>query len=174
MKSLKSVLRSEGIFSEDDVHRLSLKKTWNTKQPMVTVITKYPRFEGGVKIDLTTQLIVNNASEMGYGGVYLMNLFTNVNINDAVDDIEVLTHEDADNYLLKAIEDCENVILAWGSSSSKITSHRIDEINHLLKDFPDKVKKLINPTTKNISHPLNPKSRSFWMVEKLEYTKEIQ
>lgn len=171
MKSLKSVLRSEGIFSEDDVHRLSLKKTWNTKQPMVTVITKYPRFEGGVKIDLTTQLIVNNASEMGYGGVYLMNLFTNVNINDAVDDIEVLTHEDADDYLLKAIEDSNDIILAWGSSSSKITSHRIEEVHHLLKDFSDKVKILINPSTRKISHPLNPKSRSFWMVEQL---KELQ
>ena len=165
MKSLKNVLRSEGIFSEDDMHRLSLKKTWNTKQPMVTVITKYLRFEGGVKVDLTTQLIVNNASEMGYGGVYLMNLFTNVNINDEVDDIELLTHENADDYLLKAIEDSKEFILAWGSSSFKITTHRIEEINHLLKDFSDKVKILINPSTKNISHPLNTKSRSFWTVE---------
>lgn len=172
MKSLKSLLRSEGIFSEDDMHRLSLKKTWNTKQPMVTVITKYPRFEGGVKIDLTTQLIVNQTSEMGYGGVYLMNLFTNININDASDEIEVLTHEDADDYLLKAIEDSEDVILAWGSTSSKLTTHRIEEINHLLNNFPDKVKQLVNPNTKKVSHPLNPKSRGFWMVEKVEYLKE--
>lgn len=172
MKTLKSILRSEGIFSEDDGHRLSLKKVWNTKQPLVTVITKYPRFEGGVKVDLTTQLIVNQTSAMGYGGVYLMNLFTNVNINDGSDEIEVLTHESADDYLLKAIEDSNDVILAWGSSSSKITSHRIDEINHLLKDFPDKVKKLLNPKTKSISHPLNPKSRGFWMVERVENLKE--
>src|SRR5699024_9934235 len=139
---------------------------------MVTVITKYPRFEGGVKIDLTTQLIVNNASEMGYGGVYLMNLFTNVNINDAVDDIEVLTHEDADNYLLKAIEDSEVIILAWGSSTSKITNNRIEEVNKLLNDYEDKIHILMNPTTKAIAHPLNPKSRSFWMIEKIDNRQE--
>lgn len=172
MKSLKSVLRSEGIFSEDDMYRLSLKKTWNTKQPMITVITKYPRFEGGVKVDLTTQLIVNNASEMGYGGVYLMNLFTNVNINDAVDDIEILTHEDTDDYLLKSNRRQRGNHFCLGSSSSKITTHRIEEINHLLKDFSDKVNILINPSTKNISHPLNPKSRACWMIEKFNNLQE--
>lgn len=102
-----------------------------------------------------------------------MNLFTNVNINDADDEIDVLTHESADEFLKLAIENSEDVILAWGVSSSKLTSSRIDEVNQLLNDYPDKVKMLLNPNTKNISHPLNPKCRESWLVEKLDNIKEV-
>lgn len=142
MKTVKSILRSEAIFSVDDMHRLSHMKTWNTKQ------------------------------SVGYGGVYLMNLFTNVKINDAYDEIEVLTHESANDYLGQAIENSDDVILAWGASSSKITSGRIHEVNQLLKAYRDKVKMLMNPSTKSISHPLNPMCRRLWMVENLDDTKE--
>lgn len=172
MKTIKSSIRSEAFFSEDDNHRLSLKKVWNTKLPAVTVITRYPRFEGSVKVDLTTQLIVNHTSSIGYGSVYLMSLFTNVNINDATEEIEELLHESADEHLLKAAENSEVIILAWGSSTSKITNNRIEEVNKLLNDYEDKIHILMNPTTEAIAHPLNPKSRSFWMIEKIDNRQE--
>lgn len=172
MKSVKSNVRSEAIFSEDDNHRLSLKKVWNQKLSNVMVIMKYPRFEGSVKMDLSSQLVVNQSVELGYGGVYLSNLFTNVNINDATEELEELVHESSDEYLLKAAEDSEVIIFAWGSSTSKITNNRIKEVTELLKDYEDKIHILMNPTTKEIAHPLNPKSRLFWMIEKIKNRQE--
>ncbi|HEC2157441.1 hypothetical protein QI259_10075 [Staphylococcus saprophyticus] len=64
------------------------------------------------------------------------------------------------------------MILAWGASPSKIMTHRIGTINDLLEPHTDKVRRLVNPTTKQICHPLNPKSRSIWMIEKLDVRKE--
>lgn len=51
-------------------------------------------------------------------------------------------------------------------------THRIGTINDLLEPHTDKVRRLVNPTTKQICHPLNPKSRSIWMIEKLDVRKE--
>ena len=171
MNTVKSLIRSEAIFSDDDNHRLYLKKAWNTKQPVVTVITKFPRYEGGVKLDLTTQLIINNIVEMGYGGVFLMNLFTNVNINDSDDEIEELIHEEADDYILKAATASDIIIFAWGSSSTKLIDNRIDEIKQLLDGQLDKVSILVNPDTNKITHPLNPRTRAFWNIQPLSKTK---
>jgi len=170
---VKSTMRSEAVFSEDNKHRLLLKKVWNAKQPMATVITKFPNFSGVVKVDLTTQLIVNNLSDL-YGGVYLMNLFTNIEINKNMEDVEDLVIEESDKYLLQAIEDSEDVIIAWGSTSSKIFTERIKTVNQMLEAHSDKVRVLLNPNTKQISHPLNPKSRSIWMVEKLDVRKKAK
>lgn len=164
---MKTTMRSEAIYSDDDRHRLSLKKVWNSKQPMVTVITKFPRYEGQVKVDLTTQLIINNVYDMGFGGCYLTNLFTNIEISERMEEVEDLNHEEADEYLVQAVKNSETVILAWGSTSSKIITQRIDEVHQKLNEYVDKIRVLINPTTKQICHPLNPKSRSMWMVEPL-------
>ena len=170
---LKSTMRSEAVFSKDNKHRLLLKKVWNAKQPKATVITKFPNYNGVVKVDLTSQLIVNHLSDT-HGGVYLMNLFTNIEINKNMEEVEDLITEESDQYLLQAIEDSEDVIIAWGSTSSKIFSERIKTVNQMLEAQPDKVRVLLNPETKQISHPLNPKSRSFWMVEKLDVRKGSQ
>lgn len=170
---VKSTMRSEAIFSEDNKHRLLLKKVWNAKQPMATVITKFPNYSGVVKVDLTTQLIVNNLSDL-YGSVYLMNLFTNIEMSKDMEEVEDLITEESDKYLLQTIEDSEDVIIAWGSTSSKIFTHRIKAVNKMLEAHPDKVRVLLNPKTKQISHPLNPKARSIWMVEKLDVRKSTQ
>lgn len=166
MKPIKTITRAEAIFSDDEKHRLYLKKVWNTKLPIATVITKFPRYEGQIKSDLTTQLIVNNLYDMGMGGFYLVNLFTNVELSNRMDEVEDILHEETDKYILEAVENSESIILAWGSTSSKIITNRIKEVETLLEPFEDKIQLLLNPTTKQISHPLNPKSRTFWMIEK--------
>jgi len=174
MDIIKTTMKSEVTYSEDHVHRLLLKKEWNSKLPKATVITKYPRHQGDVKIDTSTMLIINALYDMGYGTAYLTNLFTNTQMAESIDEIEQLVHEEADDYILKAVKDSEIVILAWGSSSTKIISNRINEIETLLKEDNKKLNKLINPATKKLTHPLNPKSRTFWVLEKIQNTEEEQ
>ena len=172
MDIIKTTMKSEVTYSEDHVHRLLLKKEWNAKLPKATVITKYPRHQGDVKIDTSTMLIINALYDMGYGTAYLSNLFTHTQLVDSIDEIEEIIHPEADDYLLKAVKDSEIVILAWGSSSSKIIDYRIQELSQLLDAQSTKVSKLINPETKIISHPLNPKSRAFWVLESVQETLE--
>src|SRR5699024_441901 len=105
MDIVKSTIKSEVTYSEDHTHRLLLKKEWNSKLPKATVITKYPRHQGDIKIDTSTMLIVNALFDMGYGTAYLANLFTNTQIAESIDEIEQLVHEEADDYILKAVKD---------------------------------------------------------------------
>lgn len=172
VKQVKTITRSEAIFSDDDKHRLYLKKIWNSKLPIATVITKFPRYEGQITSDLTTQLIVNNIYDRGLGGCIIVNLFTHVDIANNADEVEELLHEEADKYILDAAKGCDEIIFAWGASSSKIISQRIKEVESLMIDYTEKTGRLINPTTKKLTHPLNPKSRQFWVIEKLQNIEE--
>ena len=62
MKSIKNVLETEAIFSEDKMHRYLLKKTWDIDKEVLTIITMYPHYDGIINVDLTTQLIVNKVA----------------------------------------------------------------------------------------------------------------
>jgi len=169
---VKHTIRTETVFSEDKDHRLLLKKVWNAKQPLATVITKYPNLDGDIKSDLTTMLITNNIFDQGFGGIYVVNLFTNVNTGKNINEVETMVHEEADKYMIQAVESSDTVIFAWGSTNSKLFTTRIKEVNQLLEDYKDKLRILINPSSKEICHPLNPKSRNFWMVEQLSVRTE--
>ena len=45
MNTIKSTIHTEAIFSDDEQHRYLLKKTWDEKKPVCTVITMYPHLE---------------------------------------------------------------------------------------------------------------------------------
>lgn len=64
MQTIKSILATEAIFSDDKQHRYLLKKIWDSDKQTVTIITMYPHYDGILNIDLTTQLIMNKISEM--------------------------------------------------------------------------------------------------------------
>lgn len=169
VKQVKTITRSEAIFSDDDKHRLYLKKVWNSKLPIATVVTKYPRHDGQIFQDTTTMLIRNNIYNSGYGGVYIVNLFTNVHMAEG-EDVEEVIHEESDEYIVKAVKASEEVILAWGTTNSEIATDRIKTVNSLVQQPNVKVKMLLNPKTKRIAHPLNPRCRGFWMLQEITDT----
>ncbi|WP_207491084.1 DUF1643 domain-containing protein, partial [Staphylococcus aureus] len=79
MKTIKSTLETEAIFSDDQQHRYLLKKTWNSEKQKITIITMYPNYTGLLRIDLTTQLIMNKVSEMDtFGSINFVNLYSNI------------------------------------------------------------------------------------------------
>ncbi|MFG0935142.1 DUF1643 domain-containing protein, partial [Staphylococcus sp. 231237_7MaSpsaltlick] len=79
MQTIKSVLETEAIFSDDKQHRYLLKKIWNSDKQTVTIITMYPHYEGVLNIDLTTQLVMNKISEMDKSGsINFVNLYSNI------------------------------------------------------------------------------------------------
>ncbi|PTK26211.1 hypothetical protein BUZ54_03685 [Staphylococcus hominis] len=56
MNTIKSTIYTEAIFSDDEQHRYLLKKIWDEKKPVCTVITMYPHLDGVLSLDLTTSL----------------------------------------------------------------------------------------------------------------------
>ncbi len=53
------------------------------------------------------------------------------------------------------------LILSWGAYAKKIVIEaRVNEVIKMLKTHKKKVKRLINPATNEVMHPLNPKVRN--------------
>lgn len=164
MQTIKSILETEAIFSDDKQHRYLLKKIWDSDKQTVTIITMYPHYEGVLNIDLTTQLVMNKISEMDKSGsINFVNLYSNITTPINIKHLENSHDKHTDIQIMKAVKESDEVILAWGAYAKKASvESRVNEVLEMLKPHKKKVKQLINPTTNEIMHPLNPKARSKW------------
>lgn len=160
------------IFNKDKTHRYLLTKQWHKDKKSITVITKHPNYDGIYINDLTTHLICNELAKMHYGNIHFVNLFSKIRTVGTTGTMKNDFDTHTDIHIIKAIKESDNVLIAWGASSSKIIDYRIQELSQLLDAQSTKVSKLINPETKKITHPLNPKSRAFWVLESVQETLE--
>ncbi|PTK10475.1 DUF1643 domain-containing protein [Staphylococcus saprophyticus] len=166
MKTIKSTLETEAIFSDDQQHRYLLKKTWNSEKQTITIITMYPHYDGILNIDLTTQLIINKVSEMdAFGSINFVNLYSNITTHINIKHLDAYDKH-TDIQIMKAVKESDEVILAWGAYAKKASvESRVNEVLEMLKPHKKKVKRLMNPATNEIMHPLNPKARRKWTYE---------
>lgn len=167
MQTIKNILATEAIFSDDKQHRYLLKKIWDSDKQTVTIITMYPHYEGVLNIDLTTQLVMNKISEMDESGsINFVNLYSNITTPINIKHLENSHDKHTDIQIMKAVKESDEVILAWGAYAKKASvESRVNEVLEMLKPHKKKVKKLINPQTNEIIHPLNPKARSKWIFK---------
>ena len=93
MNTITTTLTTEAVFSDDNRKRYLLKKTWNTDLPKMTILMLAPSEAAGIELDTTTQLVLNNASRLGFGSVAIVNLFATLN-DFALKQVEA---EDPDN-----------------------------------------------------------------------------
>ncbi|MGX0019764.1 DUF1643 domain-containing protein [Staphylococcus hominis] len=164
MNTIKSTIYTEAIFSDDEQHRYLLKKTWDKKKPACTVITMYPHLDGVLSLDLTTVLILNQlANSERYGAVYLVNLFSNIKSPENLKHIKEPYDEHTDIHLMKA---SDTVILVYSAYAKRpVVIERVEQVMEILKSHKKKIKKLVNPATNEIMHPLNPKARQKWTLK---------
>lgn len=88
MKTLVTELKTEAVYSDDGVKRYVLKKTWDDSKPRLTIVMLVSGGAGGIELDTTTQLVLNNASRLGFGGVNIVNLFATLN-DFALEDVDI-------------------------------------------------------------------------------------
>ncbi|CAC6975676.1 DUF1643 domain-containing protein [Staphylococcus aureus] len=168
MQNIQCTLETEAIFSDDKQHRYLLKKTWDSEKQTLTIITMYPHYDGIINIDLTTQLIMNKVSEMdAFGSIYFVNLYSNITTPINLKHLEENAYDNHTNIqIMKAVKESDEVILAWGAYAKKpVVEARVNEVLEMLKPHKKKVKKLTNPVTNEIMHPLNPKARQKWTLK---------
>ncbi|MCE5041841.1 DUF1643 domain-containing protein [Mammaliicoccus sciuri] len=135
MNTIKSTIHTEAIFSDDKQHRYLLKKTWDEKKPVCTIITMYPHLDGVLSLDLTTVLILNQlANSEQYGAVYLVNLFSNIKTPENLKHIKEPFDKHTDIYLMKAISESETIILAYGVYAKRpVVGERVEQVMEILK-----------------------------------------
>ncbi|MCG2326897.1 DUF1643 domain-containing protein [Staphylococcus epidermidis] len=127
----------------------------------------YPQLDGVLSLDLTTVLILDQlANSEQYGDVYPVNLFSNIKTPENLKHIKEPYNKHTDIHLMKAISESETVILAYGAYTKRpVVVERVKQVMEMLKPHKKKVKKLINPVTDEVMHPLNPKARQKWTLK---------
>ena len=120
MNTEKTIIKCESIFNDSHTHRFSWKRVWNKEKPLAAVLMLNPCLSDNVMMDTTTFLVANNVARLEtYGGVVIVNLFSLLTskLNFRWNADEDLNDPENDNYIKKAAEECDTMILAWGKAS---------------------------------------------------------
>ena len=160
MNNIVTTLTTEAVFSDDSLKRYLLKKTWDTEKPELAVIMLAPSAASGVALDTTTQLVLNNADRLGYGGVAIVNLFATLN-DFALKQGEA---EDPDNLqvIVKEAAEADLVVYApgVGKAKSKVFHQRQEQVLRALQPYEEKLHCLCSVNGGGrLQHPLSPAVR---------------
>lgn len=177
MKSIKTILTTEAMFSDDGKKRYLLKKVWKEKEPSLTIVMLAPSEAGGIVLDTTTQLVLNNAENLGFGSVMVVNLSPTIN------DFHLKAADDVENQkiMAKAFKEAATIIYAAGVGKVKNkTFQRLQEkVAELLRPHEAKLKCLCDAKgNSRLQHPLSPAVRTWYLsplaVEELLPEKPVE
>ena len=178
MLNEKDTIKCESIFNEERTHRFWWKRVWDSKKPIACVISLNPCMADNIIMDTTTYLVVNNIANLeDYGGVIIVNLFSKLTskLNFRWNGIEDLNLPENDDYIKKAAEESEVVILAWGkgaANNNSIEERAIDVIN-LLDAHKSKMRVIYDGEKVGV-HPLTPSVRNGWQLLKLSEVPAVE
>lgn len=162
MKNIVTTLTTEAIFSDDCKKRYLLKKTWNDTEPNLAIVILAPSEASGIVLDLTTQLVINNAATLGFGSISI------VNLSPTIDDFSLKKADDEENVkaILEVFKSADTIIYApgVGKAKNKIFQQLQSDIAVLLKPYEEKLKCLCDAKGQNrLQHPLSPAVRIWYL-----------
>ena len=152
-------IENEVIFSDDKKHRYLLSRIWDNSKPIPLFITKSAGKADGIYLDLTTNIISSNLYMLGYGGFYAVNLISAVD-NTA----EIMYDKDTDNIIKKYAKVSSEIIIAWGSLSTKSMQTRESDILQILKKSGKKLLCTADNKGNTNIHPLTPSVRKSFQL----------
>ena len=166
MKTIVTDLRTEAVYSKDGQKRFLLRKSWDNNLPKLAVILLCAGSAGTVELDMTTQLVLNNATRLGFGSVVILNLFATTNDNALTraagmdsQNLEIIVQECA-----KA----EKIVFApgTGKAKNKLFADVQEQTLLALSLYEDKLYCLADGKGGSRGlHPLSPRVRS-WELSK--------
>ena len=161
-------------FSDDNLDRYLLSKTWDTEKPSLAIIMIAPSEATGIALDSTTMLVLNHAARLGYGSVSILNLFARVN------DFSLKYAEDEDPENLKAIvaaaQTADTIVYAAGvgKAANKQFQERQKQVLTALRPMEDKLHCLSNADGHaRLQHPLSPAVRT-WHLSPLKVSELVE
>lgn len=107
----------DAVLSEDKKHRFVLSRIWDKQKPYVMFIGLNPSTADGNTDDATIRRLRGFSSRLGYGGFYIVNLFTYraTQPHELHAPGVVVNHELADSYITATAEKCQAVVFCWGN-----------------------------------------------------------
>ena len=167
MKISTTTLTTEAAFSEDGKKRYLLHKEWDTGKPQIAIIMLAPSDADGISLDKTTLQVLNNTVRLGYGGVYILNLFSTLN-DYALRMVDVNDEENMQVFHM-VLDKVDTVIYAPGVGKAKnqIFIDRQKQICEILKAHETKLQCLCDDEGKSrLQHPLSP-AVHIWYLSKV-------
>lgn len=173
MKTVETTMTTTAVFSDDGLKRYSLCKTWDSAKPKLAIIMLAPSAASGVEMDTTTQLVMNNAVRLGYGGVTTLNLFSTLGDYD----LKQAEVEDTDNLkvIVENAKDADEVVYAAGvgRARNKAFMQRQQQVLTALLPYESKLRCLTNQGGKaRFQHPLSPAVR-VWSLSPFQVSELI-
>ncbi|MCT3248883.1 DUF1643 domain-containing protein [Lactiplantibacillus plantarum] len=161
-------LVGEVKFNKTRSHRYELKITW--KQPakkIAMVITNYPGHSDGIVMDLTTMLVVNRVSSLGYDGVVMVNLFSKLGLKANPKGLIEGADSVTDQVILLEANEVAQIIIATGSFPKlnvMAKKRQAQIISSIKKAGFEKKLALLCDSSGKLAHPLAAKVRKQWIL----------
>ena len=121
-------------FSEDRLHRNYLWRIWDLEKPLCMFIGLNPSTADGISDDPTIRRVKRFSSDWGFGGVYMLNLFSFITaypeeLFKCQDPIR-----DSDAYLKEMADKCDRIVCAWGNFKVNGRDAEVKKILHHISD----------------------------------------
>lgn len=164
MRTVVTELHTEVVYSENGEKRYLLRKTWDNSLPKLAVVMLCAGLAGTVELDTTTQLVLNNASRLGYGSVAIVNLFAT--LNDFA--LKQSQGEDAENLnvIIQEAAAAEKVVYApgTGKAKNKLFMEVQEQTLLALQPYEEKLYCLCDEKGgSRLQHPLSPRVRDWYL-----------
>lgn len=168
MKTETTTLKSKALFSDDMKHRLLLRREWDKTRKSALVIMINPNTADTMYSDMTTMLVMNNLSALGFGSVNIVNLYSRITNKLSLrfnSDADLIDNE-ADGVINQYAAMSDAIVIAWGSvgNNSQRVRERQEEILTKLSSYKNKMYKI----GAEGYHPLTPAVRCGWELEPYE------
>lgn len=103
------------IFSNDRMYRYALWRIWDDTKPKIMFVGLNPSTASEAKNDPTIRRVIQFATNWGYGGVYMMNLFAFVTaypkeLKQCKDPVG-----ENNKYLIEITGKCDVILFCWGN-----------------------------------------------------------
>ncbi len=122
--------KKDAAFSKNRLHRYCLIRIWDNTKPKVAFVGLNPSTANETEDDPTIRKVIGFAKEWGYGGFYMLNLFSRITpYSNELPHIQLL--DKSSDYFLKTFADnSEKIVYCWGKFT--IAEARAKEVMNLL------------------------------------------
>jgi len=159
----KSTIDLTAVYNDKKTMRYSLKRTWDETKPSAVIIcSNAPQTSDITRGDLTSLLIQNNLTTLGYGSVICVNLFCVMCQKlDLSGNVEELTDDENTQHILHWVQNTDVTIVAIGSLSRTYRKVAVHErrLFESLSQYQSKLRTIAAPDGTEGHHPLSAKLR---------------
>ncbi len=133
-KNVQEGVLSAAKYSDDEKHRYTLTRVWDSNLPKVSFIGLNPSTATELKNDPTVTRMINFSKKWGFGSATVLNLFAfrATFPEDLKKSLEPIGKEN-DFWIKKEISESDKVIAAWGNHGKFL--NRSEEVLKYLKHF---------------------------------------